>query len=129
MDEISSNNDVLILGSKQRLDRATYPSAHNYYLDLIYNFGIISIFPILWLFMYTLKYIFIIRWEILLSIPVIGITLSTLFLIQIANNFKVGLRHPHPGKYSFFLCGVLLSILLVMQKNKAQEYSVSQGFS
>jgi len=126
LDEILNNEDVLLFGSKQRPDRATHPSAHNYYLDLIYNFGIISLIPFLWLIAYTLKYIFIFRQKIFLSMPFIGITLTALFLILIDNLFKVGFRQPYPGIFSFFIWGLLLSILMNMQNNKSRSKNEPQ---
>ncbi len=125
LSKIQENKTILLFGDKERPDRSIYPSAHNYYLDLVYNFGVFSLVPILWLIIYTIKNIIKSRRKIFASIPIIGITLTTTFLIIVDNFFKVGLRQPYPGIFSFFLWGLLLGILLSLQDERQNYDSTS----
>lgn len=111
VDGIFDDMNSSILGHKERPDRNIYPSAHNYYLDITYNFGFISLIPILYLIVYTLRLIFTHRKQIVDSTSLLGITYITLFLIIIDNSLKVGFRQPYPGIYSFFLWGLLLGVM------------------
>lgn len=108
---IFDNNKTALMGHKERPDRTKYPSAHNYYLDLAYNFGLIALFPILILIAYTLKLIIRNHRHIISTPSILGITLVTLFMIIIDNSLKVGFRQPYPGIYSFFIWGLLLGVL------------------
>lgn len=103
--------DTTLFGHKERPDRSKYPSAHNYYLDFAYNFGLISLLPIFSLIIYTVHLIIKSRYQIMSSPIFLGITFITLFFIFIDNSFKVGFRQPYPGIYSFFIWGLLLSLL------------------
>ena len=96
-------------GHPKRPDRNSTPSAHNYYLDLIYNFGFITFIPFLYLIIFTLKEIFLCYRH---GVPNKGfwwLSSIVLFFILVDNSFKVGLRQPYPGMVMFFLWGVLLS--------------------
>lgn len=99
------------LGHPAPPDRKKHPSAHNYYLDFSYNFGLIALLPLLTLIGFTLAAIWRKRREILASGPLLGLTCAVLFLVLIDNALKVGMRQPYPGIMTFFLWGVLLSRL------------------
>ena len=113
-DQITTSPKVLLIGHNEAPDRTKFPSAHNYYLDFIYNFGLIALLPVLVLLTYTCVLIYQCRREIYLSPGLIGLCMVTLFLLLIDNSLKVGLRQPYPGIFTFFLWGLLLSRLLVL---------------
>jgi O-antigen ligase len=93
-------------------DRVKNPSAHNYYLDFAYNFGLIALLPLAVLLAITLAALWKQRRKILRSPPLLGLTAAVLFLVLLDNSLKVGMRQPYPGIFTFFLWGVLLSNLL-----------------
>jgi len=108
LDGVLEGPKEFIFGHPERPDRASMPSAHNYYLDLIYNFGFVSILPFLYLITFTIRGVF-------LSYKSGDVTKSfgwlaglVLFFLLVDNFFKVGLRQPYPGILMFFLWGVLL---------------------
>lgn len=102
------------LGNAQRPDRDKYPSAHNYYLDFIYNFGMLSLVPLIGLIGFTIYSVGRKRKEIISSPAVLGLVIVVFFILFVDNFFKVGLRQPYPGIFSFFLWGLLLSKLVKM---------------
>ena len=115
---ILEDTNTIIFGHKERPDRTNYPSAHNYYIDIAYNFGLISLVPILILIIFTLKLIVKYRHNIISSSSILGITFVTLFVIFIDNSLKVGFRQPYPGIYSFFIWGLLLGVLNDLKNHK-----------
>ncbi len=98
-------------GHKTFPDRKLYPSAHNYYLDLVYNFGVISLLPFVYLIFATISRCWwvarngLLDPELIMLISVVG------FFVIIDNSFKVGLRQPYPGMVMFFLWGMLLTLV------------------
>jgi len=110
--EILATPKSAMLGHASPPDRTKYPSAHNYYLDFAYNFGLVPLLPLLGLIGLTLFGVHR-KWrEIRESSPLLGLTFVVLFLILADNSFKVGMRQPYPGILAFFLWGVLLTRLL-----------------
>jgi hypothetical protein len=101
-------------GHAMRPDRTKYPSAHNYFLDFVYNFGVLALLPLLALIGYTVFLTHRYRSRIRESSSLLGLTLVVLFLILVDNSFKVGLRQPYPGILTYFLWGLLLSRLATM---------------
>jgi hypothetical protein len=108
---IFSSVETFFFGHSKPLDRAIRSSAHNYYIDLAYNFGVVSLVPILAMLAYLLRLIWVRRREIWTDDGLLWITGAVLFLFLVDSNFKVMLRQPYPGIFAFFLCGVLLSRL------------------
>jgi hypothetical protein len=115
LDNIISNPKCFLFGNPNRPARNEYPSAHNYYLDLAFNFGVLSLIPIVCLFLITIRKIIKIAGTLLLDKSLLGLVLITIFLLLIDNSFKVGLRQPYPGIITFFLWGLLLSKLTFKQ--------------
>lgn len=108
---IGESSNSLLLGHLQAPDRGMYPSAHNYYLDFIYNFGVLAILPILCLLSWTL-YQILRNIKALWDFPAaLGLAGVVVFLLLADNAFKVGMRQPYPGIIMFFLWGVLLACL------------------
>ena len=108
---IMSGWKEFLLGHAKRPDRAKYPSAHNYYLDFVFNFGVLAILPLLALIGYTVLMVYLGWKPILASSSLLGLTLVVILLVFVDNSFKVGLRQPYSGILTFFLWGVLLSRL------------------
>jgi hypothetical protein len=108
---IASGPRAFLLGHAERPERTRYPSAHNYYLDFVYNFGALAMFPFLALIAYTLAMILMRRQAVIASEGLLGLAAVVLFLVLLDNSLKVGLRQPYPGIFTFFLWGVLLSRL------------------
>ncbi len=111
--EILASPKNAVLGHATPPDRTKYPSAHNYYLDFAYNFGIVPLLPLLALIGLTLLGVRR-KWRaVKSSIPLLGLTAVVLFLVLVDNSFKVGMRQPYPGILTFFLWGILLSHLFM----------------
>lgn len=96
---------TILFGRVSRLDREVYPTNHNYYLDLIYHFGLISALPLFFLIFLTIKQT--------IRIKKVGQNLTILFsvvafFIFVENIFNFSFRQPYPGMIIFFLWGVLL---------------------
>lgn len=106
---IVESSSVFLFGHAKRPSRAEFPSAHNYYLDFIFNFGVIALAPLLALVAYTLVMAYRWRAVILDSPGLTGLTIVVPFLLLVDNSFKVGLRQPYPGIVTFFLWGLWLS--------------------
>lgn len=102
-------------------DRAIIPSAHNYYLDFAYNFGLIAVGPLLYLVFFTLYMLLRHREVVRKRLELLGLTAGVLFLILVDSQLKVGMRQPYPGIFTFFLWGVLLTILTGFNKARKME--------
>jgi hypothetical protein len=106
---IVSGSKAFLFGHAERPDRTKFPSAHNYYLDFVYNFGSLAVLPLVGVLGYTLVMVFRCREAILASPSFLGLTVVVLFLLLLDNSLKVGLRQPYPGIITFFLWGLLLA--------------------
>ena len=108
---ITETPRTLLLGHAERPDRETSPSAHNYYLDLVYNFGFIALFPLLFLLYHSAK----LAWRVIrsgtITTDLFWLLGAVAFFALIDNSLKVGFRQPYPGILMFFLWGVLLTRL------------------
>ncbi|MCW5575103.1 MAG: hypothetical protein KIT13_03315 [Burkholderiales bacterium] len=110
-EEILSSAKTAALGHVAPPDRKKIPSAHNYYLDFAYNFGILPLLPLLGMLVMTIAGI-LRQWRsILSSAPYTCLAAIVLFLLIVDNSFKVGMRQPYPGIVTFFLWGMMLSHL------------------
>jgi O-antigen ligase len=110
-EEILSSAKTAALGHVAPPDRKKIPSAHNYYLDFAYNFGILPLLPLLAMLGLTVAGI-LRQWRSILgSAPYTCLAAIVLFLLIVDNSFKVGMRQPYPGIMTFFLWGLLLSRL------------------
>lgn len=102
-----------LMGNAKVAARRDNPSAHNYYLDFLYHFGFLSLMPFLVFIGATLYGIYRRRRDIIASPQLMGITIVFLYLVFIENMFKVGMREPYPGIFTFFLWGILISKLFL----------------
>jgi len=97
------------IGHPAPFPREVKTSAHNWYLDMAYNFGLISLLPVLLLLIYTLNLL----WQGRAEWPpdTVWLAAIVLYLVVVDSNFKVTLRQPYPGIFAYFLWGMLLSRL------------------
>lgn len=109
LDGVGESWQVLLFGHAQVPARDTYPSAHNYYLDFVYNFGFVALLPLLGLVLFTLCQVLKNLGRVLADPQLMALAGVVLFILLIDNLFKVGMRQPYPGIVSFFLWGVLLA--------------------
>lgn len=116
--QVTSSSRSFFLGIPEPPNRSQYPSAHNYYLDFIYNFGALALLPMLLLISYTVFMVFRNRSKVCKSPSLLGLCVVVLFLLFVDNFLKVGLRQPYPAIFSFFLWGVLLTKLSVITNER-----------
>jgi hypothetical protein len=109
--KITETKMGLLFGHPERLNRIKSPSAHNYYLDLIYNFGFLSLIPLLVAIFMTMKKIYINRCEIVKSQYLWGISGIVIFLLLFDGFSKVSMRQPYSGVFVFYIWGILISRL------------------
>ncbi len=108
---VAASPGHLWLGHAHPPARAEYPSAHNYLLDSLYNFGLVGTLPVAVLMALTLIRVLPRSWQVLKDPQTCGWALAVLLLVFADNMFKVGLRQPYPGILAFFLWGSTLSML------------------
>ncbi|WP_460139899.1 hypothetical protein [Pseudomonas sp. S2_E01] len=125
--EVFDNFRSFWLGHEQAPDRSKIPSAHNYYLDFIYNFGFLAVLPILGLISFTIYSVIRNASRIWASSEVLGATGVVVFLLLADNMLKVGMRQPYPGILTFFLWGVVIAILVEMKRGKGAPQQAGPG--
>lgn len=100
-----------LLGHATPPDRVRHPSAHNYWLDALYNFGAISMLPLIILLLATIRWVWRQRRDVLSNPMLLGTTMAALYLLLFENMLKVGMRQPYPGIITFFIWGLLIARL------------------
>ena len=101
----------LLLGHVKPPDRAVYPSAHNYWLDVSYNFGVLSLLPLLFLTFLTGYDLWQRRLCLKHNPALLGLAVPVSYLLLIENMLKVGMRQPYPAIITFFIWGLLIARL------------------
>jgi len=103
-----STSDVraFLFGHASQPDIRKYPSAHNYYLDFLYNFGAIAMVPLLLLMAWSVRWGWNARAALVDSPALAGLVFATIFLLAVDNGMRVSMRQPYPGIATFFLWGV-----------------------
>jgi hypothetical protein len=109
--EVLSDWGVFMLGHVEPPDRFLYPSAHNYYLDFIYNFGFVGLLPLILLILYSACAALRRLPRAWSEVELLGLLGVVAFLLLVDNFLKVGLRQPYSGVFVFFIWGVLLARL------------------
>lgn len=110
---------TLIFGHAVMPLRTQFPSAHNYYLDMLYNFGLAALLPFLALLAYTLFAAWRRRTELRRDPGLLGLAFVVFCLIFLDNFLKVGFRQPYAGIFSFFLWGLLVTRLRALPAKAA----------
>jgi O-antigen ligase len=107
---IGESAKAALLGHPRAIERSVAPSAHNYYLDFVYNFGVLAFAPLAWLIGFTALLLWRQRHRLRTS-PLLGLAAAVAFALCIDSMFKVPLRQPYTGVFFFFLWGLLLAQL------------------
>ncbi|MDP1773791.1 MAG: hypothetical protein Q8L15_16070 [Methylobacter sp.] len=107
IDAIAESTKTLILGHNVLISREVISSAHNWYLDITYAFGLLSLLPMSLLIGYTAYQLW--QSKQTLSSETLWLAVIVFYLVIVDNNFKVTLRQPYPGIFAYFLWGLLLS--------------------
>jgi hypothetical protein len=117
---------AFLLGHASPPERRQHPSAYNYWLDGLYNFGALALVPIAALMFMTARMIWARRSELLCTPILLGTVVASAYLLLVETMLKVGLRQPYPGIVGFFIWGLLLARLSALEE-RAQEpaYRVS----
>ncbi|TWC53421.1 hypothetical protein FBY04_11371 [Pseudomonas sp. SJZ080] len=111
IDGISASWTNALFGHATSPERGLYPSALNYYLDFAYNFGLLGLFPLIALALYSLAAVCG-RWrDFWAHSSYMGLALVVIFMLVFDSAFKVGLRQPYSGVIMFFLWGLLLAVI------------------
>lgn len=100
---------TLLFGHPAPPAREVTTSAHNWYLDFAYNFGIAGLAPLLAMIGFTVYSLW--QQRKTLSTEIWWLAGFLFFLVVIDNSFKVTLRQPYPGIFIYFLWGLLLASL------------------
>ena len=108
---ILESPSVFVFGHRLPPNREAHPSAHNYWLDALYNFGALAMAPLFALTIYTFRRIWRLRDEVFDSPMLLGTVLAATYLLLIENMFSVALRQSYSGIVSFFIWGLLLARL------------------
>lgn len=102
---------AFLLGHALPPDRSKHPSAYNYWLDGLYNFGALALVPIAALLFMTARMVWARRSELLDNPVLLGTVATSVYLLLVESMLKVGLRQPYPGIVGFFVWGLLLARL------------------
>lgn len=102
----TKDSQTIFLGSPKGMERNLIPSAHNYFLDLIFNFGLLPLLPLVGLiFLTAIMFIkHLLRKQRSPSLLALGGLLF--FLVLVNNSLTVALRQPYTGILTFFLWGL-----------------------
>lgn len=106
---ILENQTTFVFGHLERPHRDLYPSAHNYYMDLAYHFGVLSLLPFAYLFLQIVSKGIHLIWQKKMTGETLVLLTIVLFFILIDNMIKVSFRQPYPGMIMFFLLGKLIT--------------------
>lgn len=106
---IIESDRTLVFGHAKPLPREVRTSPHNWYIDLVYNFGLIALLPVIALMGFTMQQV----WCFRKTLPaetwwLVGLVA---FMVLVDSNLKVTLRQPYPGIFAYFLWGFLLTRL------------------
>lgn len=106
--EVLENPAIIIFGHAVPMERHELDRSTNYYADLVYNFGLIVVLPLLFLLSYTVFRFAVSEQK---SPVLIGLFLIVLYQITVVGMTKFALKQPYSGIIIFFLWGVLLTML------------------
>lgn len=106
--EILESPRTLLVGHPTPPDRRQYSSAHNYWLDVAYNFGFLALLPVLGMLAWTLRELWLRRDLVMGDSLLLATALAFIYLFLLETLLKVGLRQPYPGILSYFIWGLLI---------------------
>ena len=103
----------LVFGHLIRPPRAEYPSAYNYYLNVLYNFGLIALLPFLFVLFYTARLQALATRRLMYCEPQMLVISASMIYFLLGQSFiSVVLQQPYPAIFIFFLWGGYLSRLI-----------------
>lgn len=108
VEAILESPKTLVVGHPTPPDRRQYPSAHNYWLDVAYNFGLLALLPVIAMLAWTVHMMWSRRSSIIGDPLLLATVLAFVYLFFVENMLKVGLRQPYPGILSYFIWGLLI---------------------
>ena len=106
---IIESKRTFLVGHPQPMPREIRSSPHNFYIDIAYTFGVLALIPLFGLMSYTVYLCFKRRKST--SVETWWLFAIVFYLVVIDSSFKVTLRQPYPGIFTYFLWGILLSRL------------------
>ncbi|MGP1717934.1 MAG: hypothetical protein ACTS9Y_12215 [Methylophilus sp.] len=109
LEAIYQHPQTFLVGHSHISARGSAASPHNYYLDFIYNFGVVGLLPLFALIVFTVYKTWTEYRQVICNSHLLYPLLSIVFLLFIENTFYMGLKQPYPGILSFFLWGIYLS--------------------
>lgn len=114
---------TFLLGHITPPDHAQYTSAYNYWLDGLYNFGLVAILPLLTLLVTTARLLWQRKKQVVSDTLLFGSSLATAYLLLCENFLTVGMRQPYPGILTFFIWGLLIARLRMASNDFTPAYS------
>ncbi len=122
--EVFSSAREFFFGHHEYPDRSVHPSAYNYYLDLLFHFGLLSLAPLLALLIYSALLVYRARTGLTVHASLMASVLAVFVIFGIDNSLKVGLRQPYPGIFGFFILGLLQARLTrVLRPASGNDFS------
>lgn len=118
IDGILASGESVFLGHVAPPDRARYPSAYNYWIDLVYNFGLLAAVPLLWLLGDTLRRLYRQRSVLPSQSLLMGVGFA-FGCLMVDNLLRVGMRQPYSGIITFFIWGLLMARLQTAERGQA----------
>ncbi len=113
LEEIFKNFKNFFLGSNvNNLIYLEVPGIFNYYLDFIYNFGFLSLLPIIALIYITIKYSFDSKNKINFNFENTLFFSLFLYMTFIDSNLQVAFKQPYAGVILYFYWGLYISKIL-----------------
>jgi hypothetical protein len=116
---IIESTRTILVGHPQPMPREIKSSPHNWYVDMVYTFGVVGLLPVFTLIVYTIYLCCKQRKE--LHSQTWWLAAIVFYLVVIDSNFKVTLRQPYPGIFAYFLWGLLLSRMRALAPTKLSE--------
>jgi hypothetical protein len=114
---IVSSPRAFLFGHASRPDRDTHPSAHNYWLDMAYNFGVLAILPLLGLLLVSARSLWGLGTKAWSDPLLIGAAFASVYLILFEGLVNVGMRQPYAGIITFFVFGLLITRIGLAQRS------------
>lgn len=114
---------AFLIGHASPPDRDKHPSAHNYWLDAMYNFGAVAIVPLIALLLWTIVALWRRRADVVSNPMLLGTALAAMYLLLGENMLKVGMRQPYPGIITFFIWGLLIARLRTLNTDESSVHT------
>lgn len=108
-DKLTFSYETLFLGNLTPLDRALHPSAYNYWLDVLYAFGLLPLIPVIILVFYTIREAWKQQNKVLSNPLLVGTGVIVFNLFFVESFFGAGLRQLYSGTISYFFLGCLIA--------------------